>query len=105
MLTEIQSRTAEVFFFSSEEARGGCDIGPSVKLRDAVSRPNRYAGKLLVDTEILRRILSELKTTEIIALVDGYKEHLSYKQTAYQVKAVEERDFFMVKTGAGMLAG
>ncbi len=44
-----------------------------------------------VDTEGLRRILSELPTAEIIALVDGFKEHLAYKQTAYQLKPVEER--------------
>jgi len=87
-------------FFSTDEARKNLTNGPSVRLKDAISKPHRYAEKLLVDVEILSRMFTELQTNQILEIVNRSSEYLIFKQTTFQVKSIEDRDNNIVKTAS-----
>lgn len=101
-LTGIQSENADVLFFSPEEARSKLTRGPSIPLRDVLSRPARYEARLLVDAEVLKRMLAELNTQEIVAMLEAFREHVAVKQTTYQCQPVEERDSYAMQNGAAL---
>eukprot|EP00746_Dinoflagellata_sp_MGD_P001845 gnl/MRDRNA2_/MRDRNA2_103501_c0_seq1.p1 gnl/MRDRNA2_/MRDRNA2_103501_c0~~gnl/MRDRNA2_/MRDRNA2_103501_c0_seq1.p1 ORF type:complete len:1613 (+),score=314.97 gnl/MRDRNA2_/MRDRNA2_103501_c0_seq1:62-4900(+) len=101
-LTGIQSENANVLFFSPEEARSKLARGPSIPLRDVLHRPARYEARLLVDAEVLKRMLAELHTQEIVAMLEAIREHVAIKQTTYQCQPVEERDSYTVQNGAAL---
>eukprot|EP00928_Gymnodinium_smaydae_P098873 TRINITY_DN9299_c0_g2_i1.p1 TRINITY_DN9299_c0_g2~~TRINITY_DN9299_c0_g2_i1.p1 ORF type:complete len:1793 (-),score=361.83 TRINITY_DN9299_c0_g2_i1:34-5412(-) len=102
MLEGIMLQNAEIFFFSVEDARKNLTTGPSVKLKDAISRPYRYAERLVVDTELLGRMLTELQTGQILEILNKTSEYLTFKQTTYQVKSIEERDSQMIMNATSM---
>jgi len=77
-------------------------FGPSVKLRDALARPHRYADRLMVDMEVLDSMLTELSTQQISDILNKGGEYLTYMQTTYQVKPVEEKDNFHIKNASGL---
>eukprot|EP00929_Paragymnodinium_shiwhaense_P013031 TRINITY_DN120894_c0_g1_i1.p1 TRINITY_DN120894_c0_g1~~TRINITY_DN120894_c0_g1_i1.p1 ORF type:complete len:1839 (+),score=373.80 TRINITY_DN120894_c0_g1_i1:87-5603(+) len=101
MLESIMLQHIEVFFFSVEEARKKAVSGPSVKLKEAISRPKRYEELLLVNAEVLSRMLSELSTDEILEIVNKSSEWLTFKQTTYQIKNVEEQA--MIQSAAALV--
>lgn len=102
MLEGIKLSNAEIFFFSTDESRKKLATGPSVKLRDAIARPYRYAERLLVDSDVLSRMFTELSTHQILDIVTKCTEYLTYMQTTYQLKPVEEKDSFHVRNASGI---
>ncbi|CAK0792856.1 unnamed protein product, partial [Prorocentrum cordatum] len=64
--------------------------------------PRRFAERLQVTPELLERMLAELQTSQIRDLVSKVGEYLAFKQTSYQVKAVEEKDGALVKNATGL---
>ena len=76
---------AEVFFFSVQEARQKLATGPSLKLKECIARPYRYADREVVDTDVLGRMLTELQTHQLLDILNKCAEYLTFKQTTYQV--------------------
>mmetsp|Transcript_113192 Transcript_113192/g.252781 ORF Transcript_113192/g.252781 Transcript_113192/m.252781 type:complete len:1732 (-) Transcript_113192:93-5288(-) len=102
MLEGIMQQSSEIFFFSNEEMRRKLATGPSVRLRDVVNRPHRYAERLLVDSEVLSRMLVEVSTPHILDIVTKYTEYLAFKRTTYQLKAIEEHNNSHIKNASGL---
>jgi len=92
MLEGTRLNHTEVTFFTTDDAKRSLVPGPSASMKDAINHPNRIAGRLQVTSELLSRMFSQVATQQLQEIVNKSREYLTFKQTTYQMRAVEEGD-------------